>query len=197
MNSRDLSGRLDITIRNDTLRCMSREPGLLEYLLAALLWPGSKSGYALCKVMTDTPLGLFSDSPGAVYPALHRMKARSWTRSGDVQGPRNTRLVELTSAGREAVTRWLTTPPAPGMIEGRPELVELRYVLTSDLLGAEAARAGLVDAGLRLDRQLAELDAYIAGPAEDLSAASRQALRLGRSLIARRLEWCRNCPRSE
>ena len=136
-------------------------------------------------------MGLFSDSPGAVYPALKRLAMRGWTTTGQASGARNTRLIRLTPEGRASVSAWLAQPAPEGLIEKRPEIVELRFVLASNLLGADVARADLSDAVIRLDRQLTSLDAYIAGPGAGLSEASRQALRLGRSLCTTRLEWCR------
>ena len=38
------------------------------------------SGYDLRKIFTTTAMGSFSDSPGAIYPALARLEANGLVR---------------------------------------------------------------------------------------------------------------------
>ena len=54
---------------------MVREaPGsTLGYALLGLLHAGPQSGYGLRRTFVTTPLAVFSDSPGAIYPALRRL----------------------------------------------------------------------------------------------------------------------------
>jgi len=49
---------------------------LLGYALLGLLHQKERSGYDLRKVFTHTPVKHFSDSPGAIYPALRRLERR-------------------------------------------------------------------------------------------------------------------------
>jgi DNA-binding PadR family transcriptional regulator len=55
----------------------SRKPTLLEYALLGLTNQSAMSGYDLRKLFSTTPLGHFSNSPGAIYPALNRLKHRA------------------------------------------------------------------------------------------------------------------------
>ena len=53
---------------------MSARVSLLGYALLGLLHQKPSSGYALRRVFATTPMGTFSDSPGAIYPALGRLE---------------------------------------------------------------------------------------------------------------------------
>ena len=54
-----------------------RKTTLLEYALLGLTYQAPMSGYDLRKIFTTTAMGHFSSSPGAIYPALQRLEARS------------------------------------------------------------------------------------------------------------------------
>ena len=56
----------------------------LDYLLVGLLSGGPRSGYDLRRQIGDSPLRVYSDSPGAIYPALRRLAIHSTTASGDL-----------------------------------------------------------------------------------------------------------------
>ena len=47
---------------------------LLGHALLGLLHGSSLSGYDVRKIFTETPMGSFSNSPGAIYPALERLE---------------------------------------------------------------------------------------------------------------------------
>jgi len=45
----------------------------LDYALLGLLNKRPAAGYALRRLFQTTPLGVYSDSPGSIYPALRRL----------------------------------------------------------------------------------------------------------------------------
>jgi len=53
---------------------------LLGYALLGLLTGKPSSGYDLRKFFASTAVGTFSDSPGAIYPALQRLAASGLIR---------------------------------------------------------------------------------------------------------------------
>src|SRR5258706_16050529 len=88
---------------------------LLEHALLGLLQQQPRSGYDLRKVFATTPMGTFSDSPGAIYPALHRLERRGLIR-GQIQergGLRRRRLFRLTAAGLNAFRLSQERPGTP------------------------------------------------------------------------------------
>jgi DNA-binding PadR family transcriptional regulator len=83
---------------------MSRIP-LLGRALLGLLIDAPLSGYDIRRLFTQTPLATFSDSPGAIYPALKRLEAAGFVR-GRVErsaGLRQRRLFRVTPAGKAAL----------------------------------------------------------------------------------------------
>ena len=53
---------------------------LLGRALLGLLMETPLSGYDIRRIFTQTPLATFSDSPGAIYPALKRLEAAGLVR---------------------------------------------------------------------------------------------------------------------
>ena len=47
----------------------------LSHLLLGMIRRGPRTGYELRRILKETPLGRFSDSPGSVYPVLERLEA--------------------------------------------------------------------------------------------------------------------------
>ncbi|MGA2569573.1 MAG: PadR family transcriptional regulator [Terracidiphilus sp.] len=86
---------------------------ILELALIGLIKQQAQSGYDLRKAFATTAMRHFSDSPGAIYPALKRLEKRGWiaaaTRSGSGAGDRRRRRVfQLTMAGEAALLERLS-----------------------------------------------------------------------------------------
>ncbi len=52
----------------------------LSLAVLGLIVQRPRSGYDLRKVFSTTPMGHFSSSPGAIYPALIRIEKNGWVR---------------------------------------------------------------------------------------------------------------------
>src|SRR5262245_53185039 len=103
-----------------------RKPSLLEFALLALVRRYQPcSGYDLRKIFTHTPMGRFSDSPGAIYPALKRLEAGGLI-AGKVEGSRGLRqrkCYRLSARGTTALRQWLgRRVERSDVIRGIPEL---------------------------------------------------------------------------
>ena len=57
----------------------------LGYAILGLLQHQASSGYELRKVFSSTSMKTYSDSPGAIYPALRRLEQQGLIR-GTVEG---------------------------------------------------------------------------------------------------------------
>lgn len=92
--------------RYSTKRTMKRI-SILELALIGLIKQQAQSGYDLRKTFATTAMRHFSDSPGAIYPALSRLEKRGWiaaVESADRQGEsRRRRVFELTATGNGAL----------------------------------------------------------------------------------------------
>ncbi|MHC5033447.1 MAG: PadR family transcriptional regulator [Planctomycetota bacterium] len=123
------------------------------------------SGYDLRKVFATTPMGHFSNSPGAIYPALRRLEQDGLLRGApkpkDTLRPR--RLYTLTKEGKTALTRRLTQPVTQDDVVWRLDDLLLRFAFMGDLVQREQA--------LRFMREfVAEVGAYVSSLREHLDA---------------------------
>jgi DNA-binding PadR family transcriptional regulator len=169
---------------------MRQTPSLLEAALLGLLARQPASGYELRKIFQTTPLATYSDSPGAVYPALRRLRDRGFVSSAPATGGRQRTAFRLTSKGRVWLRRWIAQPVR--QLDGAHTLaaMDLRLALISLIMPGrlvsflrESARA--VEAyRTSVARSLTELQ-------DALLPSSRLALELGLHLLHARHAWYR------
>ena len=138
---------------------MKAQPiSILGYALLGLIHQKPSSGYDLRKTFTETAMGSFSNSPGAIYPALARVEKRGSIASAvkDGAGLRRRRVYRITAAGERELKEWLSQPiTRDEIIRGMGEVM-LRFAFTERALGAEAAIA-------LLRKLRVELNAYVPG----------------------------------
>ena len=131
---------------------------VLGYALLGLVQQKPSSGYDLRKIFTETAMGSFSNSPGAIYPALERLERHGAIASEvkDSAGLRRRRVYRLTAQGKRKFKQWLAQPiTRDDVVRGTGELM-LRFAFMEQALGAKAAIAFL--------RKLrVELNAYVPG----------------------------------
>jgi DNA-binding PadR family transcriptional regulator len=108
----------------------------LSLAILGLLSMQSMSGYGLRKVFLTTAMKTFSASPGAIYPALQRLK-----RAGLIEGTvekKNTlrpRMVyDLTRRGRAALVESLSRPVTREDVIRRLDGLLLRFSFMSGLV---------------------------------------------------------------
>jgi len=147
---------------------------VLGYALLGLVHQKPSSGYDLRKTFTETALGSFSDSPGAIYPALNRLEKSGLIASTveDSAGLRLRRIYQLTDAGDQALKQWLSQPVTRNeIVRGLDELM-LRFAFMDLALGSDAAIALLRSMSSELDGYVPELKQYLRdlGPSMPLSA---------------------------
>lgn len=124
---------------------------LLEYALLGLLAARPMTGYGLRRVFSSTPMGLFSDSPGSIYPALQRLERDGLIRPAPQgEARRGGRALEPTRRGLAALRRWLRLPVLAEDVAQRLDELLLRFAFmdqhldageVEDFLGALAAGA--------------------------------------------------------
>jgi DNA-binding PadR family transcriptional regulator len=163
----------------------------LTTLAALLLFLGEgKSGYDIRRLFQTTPVGVFSDSPGAIYPALARLEQAGLLKSEAQPSARRRRVYCRTPAGEAALDEWLRAPIVDETVERRPHEIELRAVLIAARFGPAAAAPFLDEAARAVERRVADLEAFCAAN-QAMGSISLDALDLGIRLFRTRLEWCR------
>ena len=93
-------------------------------------------------MFASSPMGSFSDSPGAIYPALQRLEKAGLIRGRVEDGSdlRRKRTFRLTESGMAALKQWLRQPVTrEDVLRGIDELM-LRFSFMDNGLG-EAATA--------------------------------------------------------
>src|SRR5574338_505318 len=174
---------------------MQPDPSPLEAALLGLLARGPASGYELRKVFQTTPLAAYSDSPGAVYPALRRLEQRGYVTGGDATGARRRRVLRLSAAGRAWIRNWIGRPVTVHDVTHDPSLVDLRLALISDVTPVRLPTF-LQEYADAVDVHLAELTTAAAALEPELSPSAASALDLGIHVIRARKAWCRRAART-
>ena len=137
---------------------MVDSPSTLAFALLGLIGQEPRSGYDLRKFFSTTPITSFSDSPGAIYPALRRLEQRGLIR-GEVEarrGFRRRKLFRLTARGRAEFQRWQTQPIVRDDVVRHVNALMLRFAFM-DQFGSQGAALRFLR---EFQRQLA---AYIPG----------------------------------
>src|SRR5579864_281971 len=112
----------------------------LGYALLGLLQKPS-SGYDLRKVFSSTSMKTYSDSPGAIYPALRRLEHAGLIRGviEEGSGLRRRQVFRLTSKGISELKKWITRPVTrEDLVWGQDEIL-LRFAFCETAVGTAAA----------------------------------------------------------
>lgn len=164
---------------------------LLGYALLGLLHGKLASGYDLRKTFTDTPMGRFSDSPGAIYPALRGLEERKLivSRSKDRATLRGRRELSLTAAGVAELKRWLSSPVDQADVAGRMGDLMLRFAFMDGVLGEIATLTFLYSFAQALRTHVPTLRKYLDDHSGHMSRSGRLALESGICGYESQLEW--------
>ena len=169
---------------------------LLNSLLVFLAGHKGQSGYDIRQLFQATPLGVFSDSPGSIYPSLARLERHGLLASSSETSGRRRRTYARTREGKKALDAWLATP-IKDEAKLKPGEMELRFVMIAETLGWGKAKQFLAAAEALYAAKLKELEVFMAGPGTEMSRASRAAVDLGMRTYRLRIQWCRSVSKQE
>jgi DNA-binding PadR family transcriptional regulator len=110
----------------------------LEFALLGLLAQGPRSTYDLRKLFALTPVRHFSDSPGAIYPAVRRLLGRRWISAGAPTGARGRQELQVTDRGRASFLDWLRRPVTRDDVMLRGDELLMRFAFMGGNLGVPA-----------------------------------------------------------
>ncbi len=171
----------------------SSKTSLLGYLLMGLIRQQPQSGYDLRKLFATTPLMSFSDSPGAIYPALKKLEDQEMIRSEVKEGSglRLRRVFRITPAGLSQLRHWLSQPVTRHDVIRNMDQMMVRFSFMDGAVGTHGAVRLLHDLERELAGYVPELRGYLKkhGPAMPLS--SRLALDSGVRSYESLLHWAR------
>jgi DNA-binding PadR family transcriptional regulator len=163
----------------------------LAYALLGLLHGAPQSGYDLRKTFVSTPMSVFSDSPGAIYPALRRLVRRRWIAPvAAPRGGRRRRVFAPTELGRRAFAAWLGRPPGRDDVVRRWDVSMLRLAFM-DAAGPEPLLRFLEALQAELRVYLAELEAFQAAHTRAMPAGAQLAFASGVEGCRAQARWVR------
>lgn len=165
---------------------------VLEYALLGLLARQPLTGYGLRRVFASTPMGVFSDSPGSIYPALARLERDGLIRAAGQSGARpGSRLLEPTRAGLSALRRWLSAEITRDDVERRIDELILRFAFMDRHLGPASVDRFLGALAAAVSAFVNELRAYGRRAAGPPGSAGRLALEHGVATCRATAQWAR------
>jgi len=173
---------------------MNENDSLLGFALLGLLLERPRSGYDLRKVFAQTAMGSFSDSPGAIYPALGRLEKRGLVR-GTVEEStslRKRRVFKVTAKGVAALKAWLRRPVTRDDVMRRIGELMLRFAFMDEALGAERTTDFLREYAEQLSEYIASLKEFHTAEADKMRMSARLAFESGIEEYEVRLKWARS-----
>jgi DNA-binding PadR family transcriptional regulator len=137
----------------------SKIPSLGYAILGLLQKPAS--GYDLRKIFSSTSMKTYSDSPGAIYPALKRLEKQGLVRGTIEEGSglRRRQVFHLTAKGNSELKKWILTPVTREDLVRWPDAVLLRFAFSEGVAGLAASLDLLKSLAAALNPHLAALRA--------------------------------------
>jgi len=138
---------------------------------------GPCTAYALRKHFEGSPTRFFTSSTGAIYPAVRRLERAGLLASrADRRGRQRRRLLQLTPGGEAVLQAWLGPPVDEGAFGTPYDPLRTRMYFVGALPARR--RQAFLDALRRgLERQLAQVEAYVASFDPESNPAGRLAAR--------------------
>src|SRR5215472_9574916 len=171
-----------------------KEISLLCYAVLGLLHQEARSGYDLRKIFASTPMGTFSDSPGAIYPALQRLEKQGLVR-GQLQpssGRRRRRVFRPTTSGKRSFRAWQTKAISADDIMHRVDELMLRFAFMDETAGPAQATRFLRNLAGELRRYMPSLRKFLKANARQMPLSGRLALEKGVRDYEELLRWSRS-----
>jgi len=163
----------------------------LGYALLGLIQQKPASGYDLRKIFSSTSMKYYSDSPGAIYPALRRLERQSLVR-GTIEkgaGLRQRQVFRLASQGMVELKKWIAQPIGPGDLPRCEEEIMLRFAFSENVAGPGASLALLKSLHSALQAHTASLHAEFEASHELMPMSGRLAFESGMRGVESLLQW--------
>ena len=165
----------------------------LSLAILGLISQRPLTGYDLRKVFATTPMGHFSSSPGAIYPALKRIEEAGWIRCDASQSPtRRQRVVyKITARGRNVLKEHLLQPVTEEDVIWHMDNLMMRFAFMDGVVGREKTVRFLRDFAARIDAHVVDLRRYFESARSILPACGRLAMEQGIQSYEMSARWAR------
>jgi DNA-binding PadR family transcriptional regulator len=171
----------------------STEVSTLALAVLGLLAREPCSAYDIRKIFDTTPMGHFSSSPGAIYPALKRLEASGWIRgrTANADTLRPKRVYRLTREGRRVLTDRVSRDITPEDAQRNLDDVMLRFVFMDKLLVRDRVVELLERFESVVESRLASLQALLDAVRDQLSVCEELSMEHGIATAIMNLAWAR------
>jgi DNA-binding PadR family transcriptional regulator len=151
------------------------------------------SAYQLRKAFSTTPMGHFSSSPGAVYPALRRIEAGGLIRgrTANRKTLRPKRMYEITAKGMKVLKGQLRLPVTRDDVVSHMDDLMLRFAFMERLLDRNEILAFLMGFERETEGYLDYLKELRGAIGEHLSGCEDLAFDHGLASYRMNLNWAR------
>jgi len=169
------------------------ELSTLSLAILGLVSQKPLTGYDLRKVFATTPMGHFSSSPGAIYPALSRLEKAGWVRSAADEGRtgRQRMTYEITARGRKVLRQRLAQPVTSDDVTWHMDDLMLRFAFMDPIVGREAIVRFLHALASRIDEHVTNLRRYFDDVRDILPPCGRLAMENGIQGYEMNAQWAR------
>ena len=172
----------------------TKPESVLALAILGLIAQNPHSGYDLRKTFATTPMGHFSSSPGAIYPALKRLEERELvagtTEGADTLRPK--RVFGLTESGLETLRRELRRPISRDDVIWNVDALVLRFAFMGELLGKSATLEFLTSFRDRVAEYLPTLEQTWRQLRDDGKAHAAVAVSHGVEQYSAHVRWAQN-----
>jgi len=165
----------------------------LGYAILGLLHGKPASGYDLRKIFSSTGMKTYSDSPGAIYPALRRLEREGMIRGTveDGSGLRRRQVFRVTPKGLAELKRWITLPITRDDLSSGLKTVMLRFAFSETAVGPSASLEILKSMEAELGPHLRDLGKKLEEIRPVAPTSGRLALECGIRSYDALLQWTR------
>ncbi|MBL8510402.1 MAG: PadR family transcriptional regulator [Betaproteobacteria bacterium] len=164
----------------------------LQYAILGLIHMQPSTGYAIRKIFAESPMGNYSASQGAIYPALAKLVDAGLINpaSTGLKRAHETRIYQITTTGQQMLMDWLRQPLSIEDMVRNPDLFMLRFAFLSVLEDTVETIQQLKSFAQAMKQGLEEIAAYLAAD-NDLSQHASLALQHGATVYRARAQWAR------
>ena len=165
----------------------------LSLAIMGLITQKPQTGYDIRKAFSTTPLGHFSSSPGAIYPALQRMTKDGWIcgKVDDEKVLRPRKVYEMAEPGREVLERHLLQPVTRDDVIWRMDDLMLRFSLMDEIVGRAATLQFLRGFATELEAYVAHLRCFLGEAKPSMPVCGRLAMENGIEAYEMNAAWAR------
>ena len=167
---------------------------LLDFAILGLLQEIPRSGYNIRKVFEMTALGLYSSSPGSIYPALDRLQNNDLVVKRQLKESNKNRF-HITRQGVGVLKSWLLKELHKVDVERNRDELLLRFAFMENLLTVEQKLYFLRSFQDLLGVYLKELKTYHKSEAHNLPLHGRLSFEHGIETCKTTIAWCKKAIR--